>query len=627
MGDAIVYRATNGGRQSIAAPRGCGKSELVKGLIAYVTFANLCRFPLPTAATTPLAFELYEDYRRKLETNELLREDFPEVCVPVYELEGAPQRAGKQHVDGRLTRIKWTAKQLCLPTVAGSPYGGIKMKYAGLDAAFRGMNIDGDRPDFVLIDDPETRESAKSHGQIDDRKQIIDRDIAGLVEEGKEMAIVVLTTIQNSYCLSYRITSLEGAPVGMPAFNGLRYGMISKWPDTVEDPTDESKLGLWSEYIALRHRNYAERDVLAKDAIKYYLDNQAALEAGGELLTDHFVPKFDSETGVQLTYTPMQAQFDKIADTDLASYRTEYQNDPEPEEEEEALKLTAAIVQNKLDDEMQRGDRFEDEQFTTIGIDVGKYASHWTEITWGSEGCRPHISDYGVIETKGLRRDSTDKAIELAVVDALEEAEEWISTRKPKLVLIDSGSGFRDPVYGFTRQAGVPFFPSKGWDPGRFRMPKQSKTEVPFDQAYARWQPDGGVWLYHVETEHWKVWIQKAFLTGSWEDDGSRADGAITLFSNGGDVRAHLSFAHHIVAEEERWVPKEGKLLQRQWYVKSRNNHWLDSTALAAAAGGCLGIRLVRNEYETPIKPKTATTGTTNRFTNHHGQSFVASNR
>ena len=35
-----------------------------------------------------------------------------------------------------------------------SPFGGVKMAFAGLDAAFRGMNIDDDRPDCLIIDDP-----------------------------------------------------------------------------------------------------------------------------------------------------------------------------------------------------------------------------------------------------------------------------------------------------------------------------------------------------------------------------------------------------------------------------------------------------------------------------------------
>jgi len=155
MIDTIVSRGRNGGKQAIAAPRGRGKSEIVKGLLVYLVCAQIVRFILPVAATTPLAKRLYKDFKKKLATNDLLYEDFPEICHPIRELSGAPLRAAKQHVDGRLTQIVWTDDYISLPHVPGSPYGGVKMAYYGLDAAFRGANIDGDRPDFVLVDDPE----------------------------------------------------------------------------------------------------------------------------------------------------------------------------------------------------------------------------------------------------------------------------------------------------------------------------------------------------------------------------------------------------------------------------------------------------------------------------------------
>ena len=128
MIETIYERAKTGGRQAIAAPRGVGKTELVKGMLVYLILAELVRFPLVIAATSELAGRIYKDFRTKLSTSELLLADFPEVCHPVRELDGAPQRAGKQHVDGQLTRIVWTANDyLSLPYVPGSPYGGVKM--------------------------------------------------------------------------------------------------------------------------------------------------------------------------------------------------------------------------------------------------------------------------------------------------------------------------------------------------------------------------------------------------------------------------------------------------------------------------------------------------------------------
>ena len=216
MIQAIHDRALTGGKKAVAAPRSRGKSTIVKGMNIYLTARELVRFIVPICATTKLAGRIYSDYRNEWRNNDLLNEDFPEICGPVRNLEGAPQRAARQHIDGHLTLINWSATDfLRLPRVPGtandylkslgkewSPFGGVKMTFAGLDAAFRGMNIDDDRPDFLIIDDPETRESAKSHDQIEDRIDIIEKDIEGLEGAEKPMAIVMVTTLQNTYCVS-----------------------------------------------------------------------------------------------------------------------------------------------------------------------------------------------------------------------------------------------------------------------------------------------------------------------------------------------------------------------------------------------------------------------------------------
>jgi hypothetical protein len=84
-----------------------------------------------------------------------------------------------------------------LPYVPGSPYGGVKLTYHGLDAAFRGINIRGARPDLALVDDPETRDSARNPEQVALREMTMDRDIGGLGGHGKKFCRVVITTIQN----------------------------------------------------------------------------------------------------------------------------------------------------------------------------------------------------------------------------------------------------------------------------------------------------------------------------------------------------------------------------------------------------------------------------------------------
>lgn len=613
MIEAIMNRVQYGGRQAIAAPRGCGKSELVKGMVAYLIFAGLVRFPLPIAATNDFAAGIFKDFQTKVLTSKPLQGDFPEVCYPVLALEGAPQRASRQHVDGVLTRIKWTTEELSLPHVAGSIYGGVKMTYYGLDAAFRGVNIDGERPDFIPIDDPETEESARNLEQIKKREDTLDKAIAGLAQEGSNLPIIVLTTIQNRHCLSYRITDRKIRP----SFNGMRFGMVVKWPTNME---------LWETYISIRHSDQEAGDEHGLKAIRYYLDNRAEMDLDSEMLSEHF-DEIALPDGTQAVYSGLQFAFNKIADTSMAAYRSEYQNDPEPEEEIERTGLTAARVQSRVSTLAQR-EAPSTTEARTMGIDLGNHSSHWVDIAW-EPGAIGSIVDYGIMETHGINGGSDDKAVELAILASLEVwADEIVAPINPLICFIDSGSGagHTAAVYEFCRRRGRPFFPSKGWASTRFRVPLRSDTKAPFEEAYAHYLAEDLVWLYNVNTEYWKRWTHQRFLTNPYDEGGYRTGGSLLLFDTAGDRKRHLSYAHHIVAEEDQLVPVYGKESKRVWFVKNRNNHWLDATALACAGAGCIGIRLVELE-SIPAKQQSPQPRQSNVFTNQFGQPFLATQR
>jgi energy-coupling factor transporter ATP-binding protein EcfA2 len=614
MIDAIYSTAKHGGRQAVAAPRGCGKSTIAKTMVCYLVLAGMVRFPLPIAATGDFAAEFFSDFQNRIKLNDLLYADFPEVCHPVRELDGAPQRAAKQHVDGQLTRIVWTTNELSLPYVTCAnavckTYGGVKMTYYGLDAAFRGVNIGGVRPDFVPIDDPETEESASSLGQIEKRAKTLDRAIAGLAEEGDNLAICVFTTIQNRYCLSFQLTDRKERP----AFNGLRFGMIVKWPTNME---------MWETYISIRHSDQESGDEHGLGAIKYYLDNREAMDAGHEMLTDYYKPAA-LDDGTPTVYSALQFAFNKIADTNMDAYRAEYQNDPVAEEEAETIGLTAARVQSRVSKYRQR-EVASTTELRTVGLDLGNYNSHWTDIAWEGNAIGS-IVDYGIMETYGLSASSDAKAIELAILASLEVwADDVVSKINPLLVLIDSGSGkgHSEAVYEFCRRRGAPFFPSKGWASNRFRMPAETDDKKPFLETWAHRLAEQNVWLYNVNSEWWKRWTQQRFMTQPFDEAGERTDGSLVLFDPLDDKKRHLSFAHHIVSEEEQLVPVYGKESKRVWFVKNRNNHWLDSTGYACAAAGAVGVRLIDGPRPVVVVEKKL--AESKPFTDQYGRPFVA---
>lgn len=612
--DSMVEIATSGGEKAIAAPRGRGKSEIVKGVICYLILAGLVRFPVPVSQTTGHSQELYEDFRRKINLNELLYEDFPEICHPVRCLEGAPQRSSRQHIDGQLTQVEWKVDRLRLPNVPEKyrgpiDYGGVRMEFRGLDAAIRGINRDGDRPDFIPIDEPETRESAKSQSQIDDRVNALEKDVAGLAGEDHELAQVMLTTLQNNYCLSAQFTD----PEQKPSWMGERYGWVETWPE--EYPREAEATGMWHTYMAMRGEDQRNGDRYGKRATQYYLDNKEQLERGGELLSDNYKHKLLPD-GKQTVYSAWQEVFNFIADKSYEAFCTEYQNDPPEQEKIDTLELEYSKITGSLSC-LEQGEIPDGTLCTTLGIDIGKYECFYTKIAWHADATGT-VVDYGIVRTQGLNRTSSDEATETAIMAALEQFAEAQDEENmpPLLALVDSGN-WSTALYESCRRIGTPYFPAKGLGgEGRaFRMPKPGDTDKqPYLEAYASKQYDSHrreFWLYDINTLFWKNWLQERWILQTWErapdgvHPGIRTPSSLALFDPpGGDNRFHVRFAKSQVSERLINKPMPNKGYKPEWVVEDRrNNHWLDAAALACAAAGCVGVRLVQPRSQAPVVP------------------------
>jgi Phage terminase large subunit (GpA) len=586
--DAIWQTAMYGGKIAVAAPRGRGKTTVVKKTLVAVVLAGFIRFPVPIGPTTDHARELYEDFRRSFMFNDLLLEDFPEICAPVRALEGAPQRASKQHIDGQLTRIRWTADGLRLADVPAKyrgpiDYGGVRLEYRGLDAAIRGINRDGDRPDFVPIDEPETRESSKSDSQIADRENALEKDIAGLAGEDKELAQVMITTIQNRKCISFQYTD----PEQKPSWMGKRFGWVEKWP---EEWTKED--GLWHEYIALRGQDQRTGDRYGRSATEFYLANREALEKGGELLADNYKAIVLSDGWVTV-HSAWQVVFNTIADTSYDAFCTEYQNDPPEVEQIQTIDLSHSHVASCHSGLNQK--QIPDwAKLVLRGIDMGKVNCHYVDIAFAMDGTGA-VVDYGRFTTHGLASNSTDEAIELAMLNALQAFAIEHDSYPIDLAFVDSGYK-PEAVYEACRRIGNKYKPLKGLD-GSYRMPKASDTvqcwfECHASQIYDQYRRP--LWLFHPNTEHWKNWLQERWMQDPFVG-GQLTRGSMTVFDPpGGDIKFHQTFARSMVSERLEHIPIPGGGYKSIWNVIDRgNNHYLDAAGYACAAAACLGVRLV----------------------------------
>ena len=573
--DEIVRRAKHGGDQALAAPRGEGKSEVVTGILVYLICARITRFPVIVAASLEMAASIFEDVKYHFEANDRLCEVYPSICVPVRALEGSSQKGKKQHIDGERTRIEWSTKKIVLPIVPGSPYGGVCLRYFGIESAMRGIKNRGERPDFVLVDDPETEQSAASHIQVALRMKLLERAVSGLAGPDKKISLVMVGTIQNDYCLTSQLTD----PKQNATFNGKRFGVFTEFPTNKEH---------WDEYIRLRQLDQCDGDETAKNATAYYVKNREEMDAGA-VVTNHHRYNKASELST------IQAAYNFISDRGIGAFMAECQNDPIPDKNIESLGLTPRIVQGRVHFDTRgiypkTADKF------TIGIDIGKYASHWVAVAWDSDICSARIIDYGVAETSGLSVGCDDHTVDHAIQRMLREWREDVVMRFPVMpdaVMIDSGD-FTQSIYSITREFGAPFYSSKGWSGKQMSFDKQQDVKnrkMCGDNWNATIQPTGLV-LYNINVDHWKQWVHQRFMTRAFDEGNSMVSGSMSLFATD-TKREHHSFSYHITAEEYREEFIEGAGLKRYWHQLRKNNHWLDACVYSCAAANMLGITLI----------------------------------
>ncbi len=192
----IETAVLKGGLFALAMSRGSGKSSLTEAACLWSMLYGHRSFVVLIGATEGAALEMLESIKTELEVNEHIAADFPEATFPIAALDGIANRCAGQLYHGVRTRITWTADEIVLPTIEGAPSSGIAVRVAGITGRIRGMKFkkpDGRtiRPSLVIVDDPQTTESAGSLEQTRKRVRVLAGDILGLAGPGKKIAGVL----------------------------------------------------------------------------------------------------------------------------------------------------------------------------------------------------------------------------------------------------------------------------------------------------------------------------------------------------------------------------------------------------------------------------------------------------
>lgn len=586
----------HGGDELILASRGEGKTSYLRVMVWKSVSQGLIDFIAFISATGPDAENSAKAIQEMVMRSEPFYRYYPEIAVPCCKVGSTPQLAkamlatgtryddpSKQFVQHPIA-FSWTAAEIDMPAVPGSPSSRAMMRFRGADSPIRGLNVLGRRPKAVAIDDLDTPDTT---GNSDVAKKIIDRvnlDIGGLGTQTEPLARIMLATLPKSGIG----VAHHFAAVGHPF-------VVKRFRYMIEKPI---RVDLWMEYVRLRQRGKkVDGDKYGRTAHAHYLTNRQAMDAGAIVSNQHRFKPQELPDGSQLQVSALQNYYDEWGDKGEMFCRCELDNETVENEDLIESKLELGHVMNSESDR-PRG-RCEDSTTMIVrGVDVRKIELHYA--TMATDAVRRHrVIDYDV-KAHGTSETTVEQAEQLVYEGLCRLHDFWkIEGHEDNegglhfcnLTLIDKGwmgswseDGERktwasQPVERFCSEKGIRrFLPAKGQP--NYRQPEASREVIIGDN----WHINRGkgrertcsevIW----NAEHWHSLVENLFMTADDDPHG------FELFaSEPGLWINHKRLAEHIRegAEDLAELRKKSTKTRK---AKFRRDHFWDSFAMMLVA-------------------------------------------
>lgn len=600
----IQTAVLSGGLFAMAMPRGSGKSTLCETAALWAVLYGHRRFPMIIGADAGAATSCLDSIKASIESNELLCDDFPEVCFPVAQLDGSLQRANGQRIDGQRTHIRWTQNQIVLPYVEGSAASGSTIRVAGLTGRLRGAKhklLTGEviRPDLVLLDDPQTDESAKSADQNNTRENLINGAVLGLAGPNVKISGLCACTVIEENDLAERLLDRKRNP----HWQGERTKMVYKWPKNVE---------LWDEYREVLEDGLRRGDA-GKAGRKFYTDNRQAMDEGAEVA-------WPQRKGGDLS--AIQHAFNLRFERGDVAFFAEFQNEPLKEDDDTLAIIEAPALAEKTNGH-KRGVVPASCEHLTAFVDVQKACLWFTVVAWERSTFSGYVVDYGAWPDQKrryftlrdvkhtLQKSAPGSEFEGALWNGLENVSNLIlgrdwgrddgSVMSVDRMLVDANWGqSTDTVKGWARSTKYRsrVIPSHGKYVGASSKPISEYRKQKGDWIGHEWMMPGRATgaTRHVlyDTNHWKTFLHDRLLSRMGDP------GAMSLY----DAKPawHKMISEHVTAEYRVRTSGRGRRLD-EWKLRpgAPDNHLLDCLVGSCVAASMIGVQLrVKSQEAVP---------------------------
>ena len=584
----------DGGMQATAMPRGSGKTSIFERAVLWAITFGKRNFAVILGSNTEAAEEILDTIKTEILTNDLLAEDFPEICHPLRALEEIANRAKGQHIDGEHTNSIWARGKLVMPTVAGSKCSGAVIMAKGILARLRGLKIKAKsgkemRPDLVVPDDPQTDQSARSEYQIRKRLKVLRGTVLGLAGPGEQIAAFCPCTVIEPGDLAEQLLDRERCP----EWHGQKIPLMRSMP------TDKK---LWEQYYELRAAEMRANES-HKKSTAFYRKNRKAMDAGAD---PTWKERHDANE-----LSAIQHAMNLIQDRGQQAFDAEFQQSPSGASSTDISLwfLKSDIIAKKIWTPPQGETVPLWTQKITSFIDVQQRLLYWGVAAWG-DGFRGHLIEYGTwpkqpsmfFRYDNARRTIPDeypgKGIKGSITAALKALISWLSEQRYNSGVAD---GLHIEKLGIDSgwQPGIVHTVSREWEVPGLILPCKGVPIRAGNKPFAEYNPETGTtnghhWretpnktyssrLLHLDTNYWKTrWHQgiasaegdpeSVSLPAGYEDDNSQ-------------IIAHMR------AEEPVETSGFGRTVF-EWHLPPNkpDNHWFDVVVGLMAMASRVGI-------------------------------------
>lgn len=574
--DKLQGAILNGGQLAVEAMRGGGKTTWFVIATVWGVLYGHFRFPLIIAAAQPLAKSIRKSVLDLLEFSGAIADDFPAVALPLRRIGGIAQRGASLTYRGVPVGFISSEMLVRLPMLArpdGAPLDhgcGAVISVRGVGSSVRGLNVGGLRPDFILLDDPQTQKDARSASAIERLDEYIHSDVLGLAANTSTISAFLAITPQRFADLAARIFDRSRHPNWStsvcPAI--LRYC-----------PNFEA---LADEFIEAFNADAANDDFTRAASTRWYQEHAAAFE-GTEMLDPEAYDK-------RLEVDAIHHALNKMAAVGKTAFAAEYQMQVAIADAELSLnpEAVAAAVNGSpkwilppgcdcavaaCDINIQKGEGL---SWVVVGFGARRVATVVAYGRYPEHGalCPPGSSDLA-------RKRAVAKAIRLVTAEI---AAHPLRTTKGRVVPIRAlgfDRGYLPDVvcrtlYVLRKTVPLPFqlCAMRGFGWKQFGMGR-AEHQRGGDHVFAT-RSDYGDYLA-IHAPYWREIAQSGFL------ETPLMPGSCSLY--GVDKKAHWQFALEVSNErlERKYTHPSGKIAW-DWAVVGAN-HFGDALTNAFALG------------------------------------------